>query len=123
MLAHPWLQNIQEHGLDLFTDSEKEIMRNEFTYNDTRRYNRNEGDDLFTEHGLESTQNALLKNVSTKSVILAPFNSTVSQISNDDPQNEPSPAKKRPLELFEEAEMYKKGEVMKFAGRVRDADR
>ena len=122
VLAHPWLQNIQEQGLDLFTDSEKEIMRNEFTYNDTRRYNRNEGDELFTEHNLESTQNALLKNVSTKSVILAPFNSTVSHLSQDDPQSEPSPVKKNAPEL-EPADMYKKGEVLKFAGRVRDADR
>ena len=36
--------------------------------------------DMFTEHALDSTQNSLLKNCETKSVILAPFNSTKSNI-------------------------------------------
>jgi hypothetical protein len=38
--------------------------------------------DPFTEQMLVSTQNSMLRNVSTKSVILAPFNSTKSHISN-----------------------------------------
>ena len=108
--------------MTLFTDSEKEIMRNEFTYNDTRRLNRNnEGDDLFTEHNLESTQNALLKNVSTKSVILAPFNSTVSHVSSEEPQSRPL-AKKNEA-LHSSTDMFRKGEVLKFNARVREADR
>lgn len=41
--------------------------------------------DMFTEHMLDSTQNSILKNAETKSVILAPFNSTK---SNLDEQNE-----------------------------------
>jgi hypothetical protein len=35
---------------------------------------------LFTEHALDSTTNALMKNCSTKSVVLAPFNSTRTHI-------------------------------------------
>ena len=56
------------------------MIKKEYTYNDPRRYNRNENEepvDCFTEHNLESVYNSL-KNVSTKSIILAPFNSTQS---------------------------------------------
>lgn len=97
----------------LFTESEKEIMKNEFTYNDTRRYNRNEGEDLFTEHGLESTQRALLKNASSKSIILAPFNSTVLQISELENEKEEEPEVVCKKYLDSGVEMYKKGEVLK----------
>jgi hypothetical protein len=54
------------------------MIRKEYTYNDPRRYNRNENEepaDCFTEHNLESVYNSL-KNATSKSVILAPFNST-----------------------------------------------
>ena len=33
-------------------------------------------DECFSEHGLESSNDSLLKNNSTKSLVLAPFNST-----------------------------------------------
>lgn len=65
--------------MDIFTETEKNIIRKEFTYNDTTRLNRNEH---FTEHQLDSTYNSLVKNCSTKSVILAPFNSTKTHISD-----------------------------------------
>ncbi len=54
--------------------------------------NRNEKDEnltvetectLFTEHNLDSTQNELTKNITTKSIILAPFNSTRTHISEE----------------------------------------
>jgi len=54
-------------------------MKTEFTYNDTERFNRNETDH-FTEHMLDSAQDSLFKNFNSKSVILAPFNSTKSNI-------------------------------------------
>jgi hypothetical protein len=38
--------------------------------------------DMFTEHLLDSTQNSILKNCETKSVILAPFNSTKSNLDD-----------------------------------------
>jgi hypothetical protein len=48
---------------------------------------------LFTEHALDSTTNALLKNCSTKSVVLAPFNSTrthidKAELGNNDNEDE-----------------------------------
>jgi hypothetical protein len=60
------------------------------------RYNRNEDNmnisleelnntcttESFTEHQL-STQNSLVRNHSTKSVILAPFNSTITEIDDE----------------------------------------
>ena len=70
--------------MEIFTETEKNIIAKEFTYNETRRLNRN-GEmvfELFTEHGLNSSHNSLIKNCSTKSVILAPFNSTKSHLSS-----------------------------------------
>ena len=66
----------------MFTEQEKEYIKNEFTYNDADRYNRNEGADPFTDHMLDSTQNSMFKNNTSKSVILAPFNSTKSDLEN-----------------------------------------
>jgi hypothetical protein len=54
------------------------MIKKEYTYNDPSRYNRNEQEepiDCFTEHNIESVYNTI-KNVSDKSIILAPFNST-----------------------------------------------
>ncbi len=78
ILQHKWLSDANEK-MELFTDQEREHIKNEFTYNDTEKYNRNE--DPFTEHMLDSTNNSMLKNNETKSVILAPFNSTKSDIN------------------------------------------
>jgi hypothetical protein len=36
----------------------------------------------FTEQGLETIQDSMLRNHSTKSIILAPFNSSVSHLDN-----------------------------------------
>ena len=41
ILNHPWLQNVPE-DMEIFTKTEKNIIWKEFTYNDTRRLNRNE---------------------------------------------------------------------------------
>lgn len=76
---HKWLQDI-DPSLQLFNDSERSQIKKEYTYNDPSRYNRNENEepvDCFTEHHLESVYNSL-KNELSKSVILAPFNSTQS---------------------------------------------
>ena len=70
--------------MQLFSEQEKDYIKSEFTYNDADRYNRNEGaDDPFTEHLLDSTQNSMLKNCTRKSVILAPFNSTKSNLDEE----------------------------------------
>lgn len=66
--------------------------------------------DCFTELNLDS-MNATLRNASTKSVILAPFNSSVS----DDREFEDVNRKQAP--------MVDKKSLIKFAARCRDQDR
>lgn len=79
---------------------------------------------FFTEHALDSTQNALLKNCTTKSMILAPFNSTRSHL----PQNELSQQQDAegepifpPLDIDENMIIDRK--AIKFAARVKDINR
>lgn len=59
------------------------MIKKEYTYNDPARYNRNENEqsrpaDCFTEHHIDSVYNSL-QNITSKSVILAPFNSTATE--------------------------------------------
>ena len=100
--------------MQLFTDQEKDYIRNEFTYNDTDRFNRNEGkEDPFTDHLLDSTQNSMLKNCSSKSVILAPFNSTKSNLDES------------AVGVMSDSikELLQSKGCIKFAARVRDIDK
>ncbi len=86
---HPWLQNY-DASVKLFTDEECQLINKEYTYNDASRYNRNENEepvDCFTEQHIES-QYSEMKNNTTKSVILAPFNSTMSELSMASPVEE-----------------------------------
>lgn len=68
---------------------------------------------IFTEHNLDTKTNvsALLKNASTKSIILAPFNSTVSELPEQF---------KWPEEV---KRMILPKRVLKFAPKVKDLDR
>ena len=77
---HPWLRSM-DPTVQLFNDEERKMIKKEYTYNDGSRYNRNENEepvDCFTQHNLES-QYSTLKNQESKSIILAPFNSTMSE--------------------------------------------
>lgn len=109
ILSHSWLQDVDE-TLQLFTEQEKEYIKNEFTYNDTERYNRNETDP-FTEHMLDTAQDSIFKNASEKSVILAPFNSTRSNIENVCALSESM------------KELLQSRRVIKYAARVKDIDK
>jgi hypothetical protein len=72
--------------VNIFNDGEKLIIKKEFIYS--------EGDDKkrldtfihqsfnFTDKNLNSTQHAMLKNLSSKSIILAPFNTTKSNFQS-----------------------------------------
>jgi hypothetical protein len=72
--------------------------------------------DMFTEHLLDSTQNSIFKNCETKSVILAPFNSTKSNLNPDGEH----PA----FELTDSIkELIQDRRIIKFCARVRDIDR
>jgi uridine kinase len=102
-------------GFVIFNQEEQEIIRREFTYNNPSRFNRNELPsnpdaepwDCFTELNLDS-MNATLRNASSKSVILAPFNSSVS----DDREFERVNKKQAPI--------VEKKSLIKFAARCRD---
>ena len=72
---------------------------------------------MFTEHMLDSTQNSILKNCETKSVILAPFNSTKSNLQDE---NEYQP----PQELSDSIkELMESRRIIKYGPRVRDIDK
>lgn len=69
----------------MFTDLEKAKINEDFAYYNMKA---DEGQPLQTDPfgeqmSLNSTQNSLVKNVSTKSVILAPFNSTKTHIDDN----------------------------------------
>jgi len=39
-MAHPWMQGIEDE-MTLFNDQELELIRDEFTFNNAHKYNRN----------------------------------------------------------------------------------
>jgi len=117
VLMHPWLAGAELLSTDIFNEQEKEVIRSEFTYNDPSRFNRNERVnheeepwDCFTELNLDS-MNQTLRNASEKSTILAPFNSTMSDVDAFF------------KEILQMAPMEEKKETLKFAARCRDQDR
>lgn len=125
ILSHPWLSDVGESSkfvenksiVVVFSEQEKLLIAKEFTYNNTRRLNRNKDhnetedipSDCFTAQQLDSTQNPLLKNVSTRSVILAPFNSTKTHLTDRD--------------FTVDEEVYPRGEVIIYEAKVREIDR
>lgn len=115
---HPWLKSMDSQ-VQLFNDEEREMIKKEYTYNDVSRYNRNENEevpvDCFTEHNFESIYSTL-KNHSSKSIILAPFNSTMSEESATN--IELMLAEKEMQDLMED-----KQRVLRFSKKVREIDR
>jgi len=105
ILNHHWIRQGAGHKNSLFTEVEKETIRKEYSYV-KKSTNGTDTGTLFTEQNIDSTQNELTKNATTKSVILAPFNSTQSDFSNSN--NAPAVEKKC---------------VIKFGAKVRDVDR
>lgn len=88
ILNHEWMQNIKPKD-NIFNTEELEEIDNDFNISQAKNiyqlYKQNtfttEIHDIpFTEGNLNSTQNALIKNVTTKSVVLAPFNSTLTEL-------------------------------------------
>lgn len=102
--------------MDIFNDGEKLIIKKEFIYK--------EGEDRaqldtfvhqsfnFTDKNLNSTQHAMLRNFSSKSIILAPFNTTKSDIHKTLIITESV------KELIVEKQM-----VLKFGVRVKEIDK
>jgi hypothetical protein len=77
-----------------------------------------DGGVIFTEHNLDTKtcNNSLLRNASTKSIILAPFNSTVSDFDEDN-----EAAQKDWPDEVKRMLVHKK--IIKFAPKVKDLDR
>lgn len=130
ILNHPWMKDaLESDKIELFTEQESQYIQNEYNYKLNNRYDRN-GDlqiqgqnselnqsgldaDNFTEHMLDSTQNSILKNCETKSIILAPFNSTKSNIDCD-----------TPIELSDSIkDLIEDKKIIKFGAKVRDIDK
>lgn len=115
ILCHRWFSDYNP-AVEVFTFEEKEKIKGEFTYN--QRANRNQplgegpistiDSDWFIEQSIDASQSDLTRNVSTKSVILAPFNSTLSHQSDSQDAVEPPVVDRR---------------VVRFASKVKDVDR
>ncbi len=124
ILSHKWFDDYDPTGISatsisciviLFTEEEKAAIRAEFSRTQPRP--RNEGlagnsttveSEWFTEHDLEASNNELTRNVSSKSNILAPFNTTFSHPSEEGSVEEDLVMPRR---------------VVKLATKVRDIDR
>jgi serine/threonine protein kinase len=88
ILNDPWmyLSEQQMAEINVFSENEKQKIESEFMYYTTKAEDKN--DDPFLEQELQTTQNSEFKNNSTKSIILAPFNSTRTHISDNYLENE-----------------------------------
>lgn len=98
VLKHSWLADVEEQ--ELFTEAEKVTMQEEYSC-------RKKDETLFTEQNIDSTQSELTSNITDKSLILAPFNTT----------------QERSKKWGTEAPVYEKKEVIQFGAKARDADR
>lgn len=112
----------------IFNDEEKDVVKREFIYNNPKDPNRSEKInmdvepwDCFTELNLDSVDEQL-RNESEKSVILAPFNSSISDFDEDEYKDmEASLIIHR---LFDDAAaLQDKKATVRFAARCRDQDR
>jgi serine/threonine protein kinase len=102
ILTHSWMQKIEAH-LEMFTEGEKQSIMREYDY---KNRNKDESEREFTEQNIDSTMNDLTHNASTKSIILAPFNSTVDKMESSNAVN-----------------AIPKKNCIKFKGKVKDIDR
>jgi hypothetical protein len=75
ILAHPWMKDAKPK-IQLFTSAEQSYML--ASHNGVQ--GTTEGADPFMDKMLDSRNNSMLKNAETKSIILAPFNSTKSNL-------------------------------------------
>lgn len=117
ILEHDWMQNVKSTA-NIFNTKEMDEIDAEFNISKVNHhiynlqkmntFNTEMHDMPFTEGNIDSTQNALIKNITTKSVVLAPFNSTMTDIFCYDSSLEHLPSRNN---------------VFKFKGRVKELDR
>lgn len=106
ILKHEWMKDVDE-SVSLFSSEEMEQLNKEYNYGCDRVKLSDDVDTLFTEHNVDSTMNELTKNNTSKSLILAPFNSSASEGSEDE----------------EDLRIKEKGEMIRFGAKVKDIDR
>jgi serine/threonine protein kinase len=118
ILHHDWMQNIKPKD-NIFNTEEMEEIDNDFNISQEKNiynlfkmntFNTEVHDIPFTEGNINSTQNLLIRNITTKSVVLAPFNSTMTHIDDLFPMDGSISA-------------HHKKKVIKFRGRVKELDR
>ena len=83
-LDHKWFEDADELGnnVNIFDEQELDLIKKEFTYISQKAklkelLGKRQPEDLnteFTEHSINSNDNTLMKNNSSRSVILCPFN-------------------------------------------------
>ena len=119
VLYHPWFDDTEEQ-INIFDEQEKNLIRKEFTYilqkSKLREHENRSPNDLnteFTEHSIGADSACgLLKNSSTRSVILCPFNS-----------RQADPAEQARLVEVCAPLMEEKDIMLRFGIRVRELDR
>ena len=118
ILQHEWMQNIVPKD-NLFNSEEIEEIDNDFNISQNQNiynlykmntFNTEMHEIPFTEGNINSTQNELVKNITTKSVVLAPFNSTMTDLQMSVFADMPS-------------QIVVKKKVIRFKGRVKELDR
>lgn len=83
-LDHTWFEDVDTIGsnINIFDEQELDLIKKEFTYVSHKAklkelLGKRKAEDLnteFTEHSINSSDNTLMKNNSSRSVILCPFN-------------------------------------------------
>ena len=114
ILGHPWLKDAPL-AMDVFTQKEKDVIEREYLSKNLDRTVRleqksnpanHDTEPVFTEHYLDTqtgkeddvNSSALLRNYSTKSIILAPFNSTKTE-EDDETEDSLKPKFEWPPEI------------------------
>ena len=104
ILVHPWMRERNKVPLNLFTEAEKIILAKSNV--DYRYAPRDDLIENFTLRNIDTAQEAENQNIGTKSVILAPFNSSL--IPEDD---------------FLNKDLTIENEVIKFCGKAKELNR
>ena len=101
ILKHSWMKDAKP--IELFSQEEKMKLMKEISYSK----DENNSSEAFTEKDIDSSMNELTRNMTTKSNVLAPFNSSCSDIEKEEIKSK----------------ILHKKDIIKFGAKVRDADR
>jgi len=110
ILKHSWMQDVDD-SISLFTKEEKAALRKEYNYGCDRVKLNGETNTLFTEQNVDSTQDEQNRNETSKSLILAPFNSSQSDLGSSSDY------------ISKDCSVNQKKDIIKFSAKVRDVDR